>query len=297
MQSTAGAAAAALGAAALFGLSAALQHQEARAVGTSAKPSLLLTLARRPLWVVGIVADTGAVGLQGLALTLGSVSLVQALLVAGLPLAAVLSAALGHRRLLRAEVVGLALCSAGLGLLGPALSATSVGRIPSRVDAVAWGVGLGAIVLALLALRSRPRYGPVCAGAAAGLVIGAGSVLLAVTAGRVGDWSVLFGTWALYAAIAVGLLGLLLAQIAFQTGDIGAPLATLSVLEPVTAVVLAVALLGERLPADTGHRVAAVVGTVLSFAGVLALSRVPHVPPSALVTEVPHEDQGPPAQP
>lgn len=273
MSSTAGAVAAALGAAALFGLASALQHQEARAVETSASPSLLVTLARRPLWMVGIVADAGAVGLQALALGLGSVALVQTLLVAGLPLAAVLSALLAHRRLQRHEVVGLLLCSAGLALLGPALSSTPLGRPPSRADAVVAAVVVTGCVLPLLALRGRPRFGGLFAGAAAGVVIGAGSVLLAVAAGRFGDWSALFGSWALYGAVAVGLVGLLLAQVAFQTGELGAPLAALSVVEPVVAVVLAVAVLKETLPTGSGPRLAAVVGAVLAFAGVLALSR------------------------
>lgn len=273
MTSTPEAVAAALGAASLFALASALQHQEARAVETSASPSLLVTLARRPVWLVGIVADVGAVGLQALALGLGSVALVQTLLVAGLPLAAVLSAALAHRRLRRHEVAGLVLCSAGLALLGPALSSTPLGHPPSRAAGMVAAVVVAAVVLPLLALRSRRRYGGLFAGAAAGTVIGGGSVLLAVTAGRVGDGAALFGSWAPYAAAAVGVLGLLLAQVAFQTGELGAPLAALSVAEPVVAVLLAVAVLKETLPSTTGPRIAAVVGTALALAGVLALCR------------------------
>ena len=273
MSTTAGAVAASLGAAGLFGLAAALQHQEARSVETSTSPSLLVTLARRPVWLVGIVADLAAVGLQGLALGLGSVALVQTLLVAGLPLAAVLSALLARRRPHRHEVVGMLLCSAGLALLGPAMSSTPLGHAPSRPDAVLAAVVVAVVVGPLVALRGRPRFGPLFAGAAAGVVIGAGSVLLAVAAGRVGDWPALFGSWALYAAVAVGVLGLLLAQVAFQTGDLGAPLAALSVVEPVVAVLLAVAVLKETLPSTAGSRAAAAAGAVLAVAGVLTLCR------------------------
>lgn len=273
MSSTAGAVGAALGAAACFGLASALQHQEARAVESSVSPGLLVTLAKRPLWLVGMVADLAAVALQALALGLGSVALVQTLLVAGLPLAAVLSALLAHRRLYRHEVVGLVLCSAGLALLGPALSSTPLGVAPSRSDAVVAGVIVAAAVLPLLALRGRPRFGGMFAGAAAGAVIGAASVLLAVAAGRFGHWSELFGSWALYGAAAVGVLGLMLAQVAFQTGDLGAPLAALSVVEPVVAVVLAAVVLHEHLPSSAGSQVAAVSGALLAVAGVLALCR------------------------
>ncbi|MGB8652409.1 MAG: DMT family transporter [Mycobacteriales bacterium] len=273
MSSTAGAVAAALGAAALFGLASAVQHHEARAVESTVSPGLLVTLARRPLWVLGMAADLGAVGLQAVALGLGSVALVQTLLVAGLPLAALLSALLASRWLYRHEVVGLALCSAGLALLAPVLAGTPLGEAPSRRDAVVAGIVVAAVVLPLLALRSRPRYGGIFAGAAAGAVIGSGSVLLAVVASRFGDWSALFGSWALYAAIVVGVLGLLLAQVAFQTGELGAPLAALSLVEPVVAVALAAAVLHERLPTSAVDRVAACAGAALAVAGVLTLCR------------------------
>lgn len=271
--SSAVAVAAALGGAALFATASAVQHREARAVPASVSPSLLVTLAKRPWWLLGIVAEIGGVVLQGVALSLSSVSLVQALLVAGLPLAAVLSALLAHRRLERHEVVGLLLVSAGLGLLGPALSATAGNREPDRADAVIATLIVTAAVLPLLALRSHRRYGGICAGAAAGIVIGAGAVLLAVAASRFGDWSALLGSWAFYAAIVVGLLALLVTQVAFQTGELGAPLAALSVIEPFVAVALAAVLLGEQLPSSGSTRAAAAAGAILAVIGVLALCR------------------------
>jgi drug/metabolite transporter (DMT)-like permease len=222
-----GAVLAALGAAALFAVASAVQHQEAHAVAPGSSASLLLRLARRPLWLAGIACDAAAVALQAVALGLGSVPLVSALLVAGLPLAALLSAALQHRRMHRHEVVGMLLCAPGIALLAPALSSTPSGDDPSRSTALLAGVVLAAVTVPLLALRHRPRSGGAAAGTAAGVVIGAGSVLLAVAAGRWGDWSALFGSWAVYGAVAVGGLGLLLAQVAFQTGDLGAPLAAL----------------------------------------------------------------------
>lgn len=282
MSSTAGAVAAALCSAALFALASAAQHREAQAVPENARPSLLLTLARRPLWLAGMVADAAAVVVQGWAFTLGSVSLVQALLVAGLPLAALLSALLARRRLRRHEVVGLLLCSAGLAVLTPALTSRPDAVDPSRSDALVAAAVVAAVALPLLLLRRHTRYGGVLAGAAAGLVIGSGAVLLAVTAGRVGHWSALLGSWAPYAAIVVGLLGLLLAQVAFQTGELGPPLAALSVVEPLVAVALAATVLHEHLPTGTTTRALAAVGALLAVAGVLALCRDDPVPVTVL---------------
>ncbi|MDX6267319.1 MAG: hypothetical protein QOD70_2059 [Frankiales bacterium] len=265
--------AAALAAAALFAVGAAVQHQEAQAVPSGRSASLLLRLARRPLWLLGIAADGGAIAMQGVAFGYGSVPLVQALLVAGLPLAALLSAALQHRRMHSHELLGTLLCAPGIALLAPALSATPSGHEPSRSAAVVAGVIVAAVALPLLALRSQPRFGGLYAGTAAGVVTGAGAVLLAVIAGRFGHWSHLFGSWAVYVGIVVGVLGLLMAQLAFQTGDLGAPLAALTITEPVVAVVLASTVLHDALPTSGPVVAAAVVGAGLVVAGVLVLSR------------------------
>ncbi len=271
--STPAAVAAALGAAALFAVASAVQHHEARSVEPSVRPSLLLTLAKRPLWLAGTAADVAAVGVQALALRLGPVALVQGLLVAGLPLAVLLSAVLGDRRLHRAELLGLALCASGLAVLGPALAAASSGSEPGRAQSFVAALLLAAAVLALLTARRHARWGGAAAGAAAGAVVGAGAVLLAVAAGRLDDLPALLSTWAPYAAVTVGLLGLLLTQVAFQTGDLGAPLATLTVVEPVVAVLLAAALLHERLATDLASLVTLTVGGALAVLGVLVLSR------------------------
>ena len=266
----------ALVAAVLFGLASALQHQQANEVGHDSSAGLLLTLARRPRWLAGIVADVVAVALQAVALGLGTVALVQPLLVAGLPVAVALSAALDRRRLLRREIVGVLLSTAGLALIGPATATTSHGDAPGRVAAVLAGVVVAAATGALLLLARRaPRWAAGSAGVAAGLATGAGSVLLSVAASRVGDLRLLALSVAPYAAVVVGLLGLLLAQSAFQTGGLGAPLAALSVTEPVVAVVLAVTVLHERLPTTAPARGGLAVGAALAVAGVLVLCRSP----------------------
>lgn len=270
--SVTGAVVAALGSAGSFGLASALQHEQA--AQHERRAGLVLALARRPRWLVGVAADVLAVVLQAVALGLGAVSLVQPLLIAGLPVAVALSAALEHRRLHRSEGVGLGLCTAGLALLGPALSTTGTSRVPTLHDGAVAAVVVGAAAVGLLLIaHGQPRLAPAAMGLAAGVVIGAGSVLLAVCAGRVDDLPGLFRSVVPYAAVAVGLLGLVLSQAAFQTGALGAPLASLSVAEPAVSVVLAVLVLHERLPRSPAHAAAAVAGTVLAVAGVLALSR------------------------
>ena len=127
----------------------------------------------------------------------------------------------------------------------------------------------------LLLARLRPAAAGVATGAAAGISAGTAGVLLAVCAGRAGSPSELLLSLAPYATVAVGGLALLLAQAAFQTGSIGTPLATLSVVEPVVAVLLAVALLSEHLPGTAAATAATGVGAGLAVAGVVVLARGP----------------------
>ncbi len=273
---TLGAACLALASATSFGLASALQHAQAGRVAqrSAFNPSLLASLARRPQWLLGGVADILAVVLQGAALRYGAVALVQPVLVAGLPVAVLLSALYAVRRLHRREWAGLALCTAGLALLAPATATTPRGIPPSRLTALLAGVVLAVVAGALLLLARRvPRWSGAATGSAAGVVIGAGSVLLAVCAERVADLPALLGSVAPYAAVAVGLAGLALSQAAFQTGTLGGPLAALSVGEPVVAVLLAVVVLHERLPGSGTALLAAVAGTMLAVAGVVTLTR------------------------
>jgi hypothetical protein len=69
------------------------------------------------------------------------------------------------------------------------------------------------------------------------------------------------------------VLALLLTQAAFQTGLISAPLAALSVTEPVTAGALAVFVLREHLSGAGTALGAGVVGALAAVSGVVVLAR------------------------
>ena len=199
-------------------------------------------------------------------------------------MAVALSALLERRWLHTREKVGLILCTGGLALLASSTATTPSSFVPTRAAAVVAGLAVAFVTAALLVLaRSSPRLAPAATGTAAGIVVGAGSVLLAVAVGRAHDAAALFGSIAPYAAVVVGLLGLLLAQSAFQTGELGAPLAALSVVEPVVAVVLAVTVLHERLPHSALTVTTSLTGSILAVAGVIALCLRGAEPPSDVV--------------
>jgi drug/metabolite transporter (DMT)-like permease len=268
---------AALGSAFAFAVASALQHRESGAVDKrgALDPGLLTSLARRPWWLLGVVADVVAVALQAVALRYGPIALVQPLLVAGLPMAVLLSCLFVRRAPRAPELFGIGLCSVGLAAVAPAAATVGLSSEPERTASVVAAVLLTVLTLGLLGTaRARPRLAGIATGSAAGVVTGAGSVLLAVCAVRFDHLGQLLLSVAPYAAVVVGLLGLLLSQAAFQTGQLGLPLAALSVLEPAVAVLLAVTVLHERLPTDRpGVLAVGGCGAVLAVVGVLVLSR------------------------
>ena len=75
----------------------------------------LLTLARKPVWLLGSGAQILGFVAQAIALGVGRMVVVQPLLVASIVFALPLSWAIEHRRIRREELVGAALVTAGLG--------------------------------------------------------------------------------------------------------------------------------------------------------------------------------------
>jgi hypothetical protein len=86
----------------LYALASATQQQAASAVPEDVNGvRLVLRLIRVPAWWAGFVGDTGGFITQGIALALGSLLLVQPILVSVLLFALPLGAWFGHRRVTR----------------------------------------------------------------------------------------------------------------------------------------------------------------------------------------------------
>jgi drug/metabolite transporter (DMT)-like permease len=127
------------------------------------------------------------------------------------------------------------------------------------------------VVVAALALgrlfRSRP---PV---AAVSYAVGA-ATCFGLTSGTVR------AVWLRHAtppAVAIGLssavVGIALAQQAYRDGGLGAPLATLTLVDPLSAGALGVLILGETLDLRPAHLTLAVSGGVATVLGVVLLSQ------------------------
>jgi drug/metabolite transporter (DMT)-like permease len=269
-----------LGAAALFGASSVLMHTQARAAPAdhALRPALLVHLARQPAWLAGIGTQIAGFALLATALEMGSLSLVQAIIPAGLLLALPLAARASHKRLRRSDWVGAAATVSGLAAV---LAIANPGTGRSSPSSEGWLV-LFAVTIATagpLVVASGRFVGAtraVALATAAGIVLALNAVVTKAAATRfshgLGDGA---ASWETYAVAVVGLLGLLLMQSSFQAGDIEWSLPTLTVANPVVSVVVGMTLLDERIAVHGPVVVLLVVGLMVMVGGVIGLARSP----------------------
>ncbi|MCD9879716.1 DMT family transporter [Streptomyces guryensis] len=251
---------------AAYAVAAATQHRVASANGLG-----LRRLLTNSAWWASNAANATGAALHVAALKYGPLTLVQCLgaltVVAAVPLAA----RGAGRRVGRGEWHGIALTLAGFAALLPL---TTSGDDSSGVltTPAALAVAVTASLVVPLALSIRTSTGHTLAlAAASGVVSGTGSAL---TQTVLHADSLLTWQTALVAAPAVALavIGLLLSQTAY-TGGLGAPLATLTIANPLAASAIGLTLLGERIHGGLPGTALALTGTALAARGILLLAR------------------------
>lgn len=276
---------AAVGAAASFGLTGAMQHEATWRVRQrgALRPSLLVDLAHQPIWLLSLIANVAGIVLQWIALVTGPLVLVQPLLVTGLLFAVSFTALM--RRQLPDQVVllGAALCAVGLAafilIAQPTASRPATLTLGSVLPLAAV---LAAILAACLHLAAR-RPGPtrtlalaVAAGVLYGVTAGMVKVALEILEYGVGA---MFTSWPIYVVAVCGPLGFLLNQNAFQAGVALAPaLSVIIVLDPLVGISIGILWLGESLRGGWAAVFGQVVALVMLAIGVVILShRAPQV--------------------
>jgi drug/metabolite transporter (DMT)-like permease len=273
-----GAAGLALLAAALFALASAVQQRSAAAVpdGPGESRRLVGSLVRSPRWWAGTLADTGGYLAQAAALGLGSLLLVQPLLVTAVLFALPLGARWAGRRLRRADWVW-------AGVLVLALAAFVVtGEPTAGDDAVGWrdwlpawavlGAAGGACLVGAALRRGTTRA--VLLALTTGLAYGLAAALTKGVVDLLGDGvTAVLTSWSTWLLAAVLLGGTLVQQAAFQAGPLGASLPAATVGEPVVGAALGITVLGERLRAGGAEWVLVAVLVAAMVAATVALAR------------------------
>jgi drug/metabolite transporter (DMT)-like permease len=261
----------------IYALASVLQHRAAvtQAHEDTLRLGLLTRLARHPLWLVGIACDVFAYGLQFVALGHGSLVLVQPLLVCGLLFALPLGAWLAGTTMNVRDWTGAVMVVVGLSAF---LLAASPGR--GNTDADSWPalIILTSVAVGGLVLAARGRRG---GRARAGLLAAAAALIYGLTAALTKSVAHLLGigvghvltSWELYVLIGAGLVGMVLAQSAFQAGPLDASLPVLTVVDPVVSIVIGALVLGEGVRTGRVSSPMEVLGLGVMTVGVVLLSK------------------------
>ncbi|MFF2327198.1 MULTISPECIES: DMT family transporter [unclassified Streptomyces] len=234
----------------------------------------LTQLVRRPFWLAGASALGMSAALQACALAVGSLSVVQTLMVSELLFTLLLGTAVFHHQPGGRTWMSFLTLAVGLALF-LAAAGPSVGEATGRAGT--WLVVGACAATAVGALTLLAR---VLGGATSAAALGCGTAIsFACTAalikevtGRIPEGvAVVLTTGYLYAMCCAGLLSLLLLQSTLRAGTLAASQPALTLGDALVSVVLGTALFGERIGLGA-HLLPTVLGACLIAAGTVGLS-------------------------
>ncbi|MFF0473562.1 DMT family transporter [Streptomyces sp. NPDC004284] len=257
---------------------------------------------RNPAWWVSVLLNGVGASLHVAALAYGPLSLVQPLgaltIVFALPMAALFVGRRAGRRAWRGALM------ATVGLAG-LLSLTS-GTEGSLSDGERWlltGTAFGAVAVLFTAARlvGRSVLRGIVLAAAAGVSFGMASVLTKSVAEEWTPRAPLAEWTGLLVLSAFAVTGLLLSQASYRGAGLAAPLATVTVVNPVVAAAVGVTLFGESFRYGAAGTVAALICGAVAAGGLvqLTLDRMTAPPESLSVSssEAPTASDGDASRP
>jgi len=281
---------AAVSAALVFGISAVADQRSTKKVKSerALSPTILLDLVRQPLWLIAIAANVAGFALQVVALSLGSLAVVQPLLVFDLIFAVVIVRSFGWKtstyppgtkRWDPLMFAGVAAATAGVaGFL--AVGQPSAGR-PSVGFAVLppLVIGLVVVVGGCLAVAARkPDLRPLALALACGVNYGVAAFSVKLVTSEFGSGPArVFTNWPIFVLAVVGPVGFILNQDAFQQGTFLAPVqAIFTTADPVISIALAILWLDARLRSSPPEIAGEVGSLLLMTVGIITVARYAH---------------------
>lgn len=282
----------AIAAALMVGIGDVIQQRSAQQV--TDKPVGTLALFRRLLrdrqwWTGSLVAGAGF-GFQAAALDLGSVVLVQALLVTSLLFALLISARVNHRRITLRQGIWAVLLAAAVAVVvtvGDPQEGTPRGSVQTWTI-VALVMGPALIMCVIGARMFRGAVGALLLGLMSGSLWGLFSVLTKGVVDQLGHGiPALLRIPEVYVWVVVAIAATAWEQSAFRAGPLTASLPAVTVAEPVVGSVLGVTVLGETLRTNDVGLVALGLSVAVMAAATVALAH-------SQATSTPPADEMPP---
>ncbi|QDP96083.1 hypothetical protein FOE78_09395 [Microlunatus elymi] len=243
------------------------------------------TLVSKPGWLGGAALMVLGGSLHVIALWLAPVSVIQPIGVLGVPIAVLLAAKLAHRRPSRRSVLPILLCVVSIGaFVGIAAEQVSTDRpVPMTGLLITEAVVL--LVIGSTILITRRMHGWIrCLSNAVAGALGVGMVAVLMRAlgqhlqagsggidlGRLFDPA---GSAMIGLMILSGAAGGWLVQQAYASGPAEVVLASLTVVDPMIAVVIGLLLLGEGATLTAGATIGMIICGLAAVGGVIALAR------------------------
>lgn len=267
----------ALGAALLAGIGYVTLQRSARQVTAEEYVghfTLFHLSLRHALWWLGSLAAVASFTLQAIALTMGSVVLVQSLQATALLFALLIDARLTHHRCTPREWMWAVLLAGAVAVIvmsgNPAAGTT---RAPFSTWAVVAVVVVPAVVLCVVGARiASGSLSAVLLAVASSATLAVFTVLTKGVVTELGEgFATLIRTPELYAWILVLPIGLMLQSL--RVGALTASLPTITVARPVIASVLGITVLDEVLHTGRVALVALVAAVVVVVVATVALAR------------------------
>ena len=268
----------AISAAGAFAVASVVQHRAVRSATPrrALDPRLLLRMLTDRLWLTGSAADVVGIGLNALALSLGPLALVEPVVAGGILIALPLDCLLDRRALGRPALLGVLTGTAGLAVFVLTAAPSGSTNDPNRSAlAIALGCCLVSVALCLVSSTVTDRAGRGCLlGLAAGIAYAGSSSLVKVCSGLLAAGvGALLLDWPLYALAAIGGLGLVLNQTAFQSRPLQPALVSMTLATPSASVLIGVLAFHEHLAHTWPRTLMACLAAAIMGLGVLLSSR------------------------
>lgn len=247
--------------------------------GTAFGASFLRRLTRNPTWLLGIGGMVIAFAFQAAALGIGQLSAVEPVFTLEVPLTLLIASRVFGAPVGRQEWISIIVLTVGMITLVAALDPRP-GQERNVSDGVYVAAGVGTVatiaLLIIAAQRVNTFWKTACLGAAAGTSFGLTATLMKESINELtAEGVVAVGTsWQLYAAIGLGIFGVLLMQWALHSGPIIAAQPGFTLMDPVVSIMWGVLVYNEATRTG-GWLVLATSGAIGIGVGVALLARSP----------------------
>ncbi len=238
--------------------------------------SLIISLFRRPLWLLGLAVTIGATLFWVLALNAGDLSLVEPIMVTELAFIIAILWAFSRSPVTLGDWIGTAAVVVGLGLFLYVANPQSGDATPGPLPwACAAGLGLVVVVtcIALSQGGSSTRKAALYGSATAITYAYTAALIKTATVTFHGNWLQLFVHWPVYVAALVGATGFVMEQHAFQAGPLTASQPALVIGTPIVSIMIGIWLFHERLSVNRLDGAIEALAFLVMILGVIRLTQ------------------------